>query len=60
MIFFYFATGIPLIITSTKHSDIMASATHSKDRDAEPKVEGEQRGAKSTVLETGAAMTQVR
>ncbi|AEO55754.1 hypothetical protein MYCTH_2314374 [Thermothelomyces thermophilus ATCC 42464] len=36
----------------------MASATHTKDRDAEPRVEGEQRSTKSTVLETGAAMTQ--
>jgi hypothetical protein len=38
----------------------MQSATHEKDREAEPKVAGEPRSTKSTVLETGAAMTQVR
>lgn len=36
----------------------MHSAMHTKDKDAEPKVAGEPRGTKSTVLETGAAMTQ--
>ncbi|KAK4038582.1 hypothetical protein C8A01DRAFT_47845 [Parachaetomium inaequale] len=36
----------------------MESATHAKDRDAEPKVAGEPRSTKSTVLETGAAATQ--
>ena len=38
----------------------MHSAMHTKDRDAEPKVAGEPRSTKSTVLETGAAMTQAR
>lgn len=37
----------------------MASACHTKDKEAEQKVAGEQRSTKSTVLETGAAMTQV-
>jgi len=36
----------------------MASACHTKDQEAEQKVVGEQRSAKSTILETGAAMTQ--
>ncbi|KAH6843470.1 hypothetical protein B0I37DRAFT_393668 [Chaetomium sp. MPI-CAGE-AT-0009] len=36
----------------------MESAAHTKDRDAEAKVAGEPRSTKSTVLETGAAMTQ--
>ncbi|KAK3291110.1 uncharacterized protein B0H64DRAFT_42572 [Chaetomium fimeti] len=36
----------------------MESAAHAKDRDAEAKVAGEPRTTKSTVLETGAAMTQ--
>jgi hypothetical protein len=38
----------------------MESATHAKDRDAEPKVAGEPRSTKSTILETGASMAQVR
>lgn len=36
----------------------MESATHAKDQDAGTKVAGEQRSTKSTILETGAAMTQ--
>ncbi|KAL2264331.1 hypothetical protein VTK26DRAFT_6574 [Humicola hyalothermophila] len=36
----------------------MEAATGAKDRDAESKVAGEPRSTKSTVLETGAAMTQ--
>ncbi len=36
----------------------MSSITHSKDRDADLKVVGEPRSTKSTILETGAAMTQ--
>ncbi|KAL2018434.1 hypothetical protein VTK56DRAFT_853 [Thermocarpiscus australiensis] len=36
----------------------MDSATGGKDRAAEPKVAGEPRSTKSTILETGAAMTQ--
>ncbi|KAK4139397.1 uncharacterized protein C8A04DRAFT_40749 [Dichotomopilus funicola] len=35
-----------------------ASVTHVKDRDAQPKVPGDARSTKSTVLETGAALTQ--
>lgn len=36
----------------------MSSVSHAKDRDAAGRVEGEERSAKSTLLETGAAMTQ--
>jgi hypothetical protein len=36
----------------------MSSITHAKDRDAEQNVVGEPRSTKSTILETGAAMTQ--
>jgi hypothetical protein len=36
----------------------MESATHAKDRDAAANVAGDLRSTKSTILETGAAMTQ--
>jgi hypothetical protein len=36
----------------------MESATHAKDQDATPNVAGDPRSTKSTILETGAAMTQ--
>ena len=36
----------------------MEAATHTKDASAAPKVEGEPRSTKSTILETGAALTQ--